>query len=447
MSAIASTARTSVIPAVVTAAVVAGLLGPGSLPKLSALLLIGVIGLSVLLVRERIVLNFTAFVIAGAPLLPAPGLGAPLILVLGLAVWTALLASPRAVIRFGWVEAFVALTIVVAGISVLMTSADGASIVELGRWAIAFSLVIPLRMIHPADLTALGRWFVAGGCFGAVVGLLLFAIDRQGQLLNRLSAFGYDTKGGNLRLVRGSESEAVRLTGTYVDPNMGALVLTIALVLAVVLLRGLPRIAASGLIGVAILLTLSRASIATVAVALLVLVVAGRIPLKPRLALSAVVAAGVVIALSIPVVRERLLDSFGPNDTGSQARWAALADFRRSMDDHWWFGLGWGIDAFRDPAAGVKVNYVANAPLLTVYRAGIVVGAAFVMLLIGAVLRSITLLRRGTFAQATVAAAMFALCLVALQLDFSVALLPPATMAFAVLLAFVTHPRWNGDNA
>ena len=442
---VATVARASVIPAALTAALVAGLLGPGVQPRYAALVLIGLVGLSVVLVRERVVFNVTAFVLAGAPLVPAPGLGAPLILVLGIAVWAALLVSPRARIRFGWVEAVVALMVVAAAVSVLVSGADGASIVEWGRWVIAFALVIPLRMIDPEDLAAFGRWFVAGGCFGAVAGLVLFAVDRQGRLLNRLSAFGYDTKGGNLRLVQGSESASVRLTGTYVDPNMGALVLTVALVLAVALLRGLPRVLATGLLGIAILLTLSRSSIATVAVGLLVLVIAGRITWRPRLALSSMVAAGAILALSIPVVRNRLFDSFGPTDTGSQARWAALADFRRSMEDHWWFGLGWGIDAFRDPSAGQAVNYVANAPLLTVYRAGVVVGAIFVVFLLIAVVRSIALLRTGTFAQAVTGAGLFAMCLVALQLDFAVALLPPATMAFGVLLAFATHERWTGE--
>lgn len=438
----------TIVPGAITAVVVLALLrGPGALPLIAVLALVLSIAVYVVAFHPQAVLRLTGFVIAGAPLLPAPGLGAPLILVLGIAVWVALMMMARPPLQVGWVEAFVGLSIIASGISVLLTAPDAVSIVEYGRWVIAFALVIPLRALGVTELVSFGRAFVAGSCFGAAIGMLLLAVDRKGYLLDQLTAFGYDVRGGNLRIVQGSEATSLRLTGTYVDPNMGGFILVVGLILAVALLKGIPRITVTGIVGAAILLTLSRTSIATVGVAFVILVLAGHMGLRARLGVIAAVGASAVALVSIPVVRLRLLDSFGPTDAGSQARWAAYSDFADSMRGHWWFGQGWGIDEFRDPAVGQLTNYVANAPLLTVYRAGVVVGVIFVLLLIAAAFRALGLLRQGTFAQSAVGAGFVAVALVALQLDFPVALLPPATMAFAVLLAFVSHDRWTGDEA
>jgi hypothetical protein len=274
---------------------------------------------------------------------------------------------------------------------------------------------------------------------------VLAAVDRHGHVLDRLTALGYDPDGNNARVVKGSQIISLRLTGTYVDPNMGAFILVVGLVLAVALLRGIPRVAATALIGAAVMLTLSRTSIATLAVAFVVLVVMGNIGVRARFGMIAAIAASSIAALTDPAIRYRLLDSFGPTDVGTQARVAALNDYTDAMRGHWWFGKGWGIEEFRDPTVAQMTNFVANAPLLTVYRAGVLVGAVFVVLLVAGLFRSGRLLQRGTFPQAVVAAAFVAVALVALQLDFPVALLPPATMSFAVLLAFVSHDRWTGE--
>jgi len=430
---------------IVTAAVVFALIGPDGIGPLAMMGLFGAIAAYVVIAHPQSVFRFTGFVLAGAPLLPAPGLGAPLILVLGLAVWVALAMAVRPPVRLGWVEALITLSVIASGISVLVTSPDLTSIVEYGRWVIAFVLVIPLRMLSASDLVSFGRAFVSGACFGSAVGMLLVAVDRKGYLLDQLTAFGYDVRGGNLRIVKGSEETSLRLTGTYVDPNMGGFVLVVGLVLAVALLRGVPRVVVTGVIGAAVLLTLSRTSIATVAAAFIVIVVLGNVGVRARLGMIVAVAASAVSALAIPTVRHRLLDSFGPTDAGTVARRAAFNDYTDAMRHHWWFGKGWGIEEFRDPTVGQMTNFVANAPLLTVYRAGVFVGVLFVVLLIAGMFRSVGLLQRGSFPQAVVAAGFVAVALVALQLDFPVALLPPATMSFAVLLAFLSHDRWTGE--
>jgi hypothetical protein len=440
-----STAGWTVMAGVLAVLAVFVLIGPVGLGMYAVMGLFAAIALYVIVAHPQSVFRFTGFVLAGAPLLPAPGLGAPLILVLGIAVWVALVVAVRPALRLGWVEALVALSVIASGISVLVTSPDLTSIVEYGRWVIAFVLVIPLRVLSAKDLVSFGRAFVAGACFGSAVGMLLVAVDRKGYLLDQLTAFGYDVRGGNLRIVKGSQETSLRLTGTYVDPNMGGFVLVVGLILAVALLRGVPRVVVTAIIGAAVLLTLSRTSIATVAAAFVIIVVLGNVGLRAWLGMIAAVAASAVGALAIPTVRLRLLDSFGPTDAGTQARRAAFYDYTEAMRGHWWFGKGWGIEEFRDPTVGQMTNFVANAPLLTVYRAGVFVGAIFVVLLIAGLFRSVGLLQRGTFPQAVVAAGFVAVALVALQLDFPVALLPPATMSFAVLLAFVSHDRWTGE--
>ncbi|KAA1395814.1 O-antigen ligase family protein [Aeromicrobium ginsengisoli] len=415
-----------------------------SLRHLVLLGLFGAVVLFVVAAHPRSVFRLTGFVLAGAPLLPAPGLGAPLILVLGMGVWVAVALIEGPPLRIGWVEVLAALSVGASGVAMIMTSADSVSIVEYGRWVIAFSLVIPLRMLSAADLASFGRWFVLGSCFGAGFGLVLAVVDRTGRLLDRLSAVGYDPDGNNARVVRGSQTVALRLTGTYVDPNLGAFILVVGLILAVALLRGLSRVAAAGLISAAIALTLSRTSIATVVAAILILIVVANISGRARLALLVATVLSAAGALASPVVRYRLADSFGPTDTGTQARLEAFHHYVNAMQGHWWFGKGWGIPEFRDSSAALLANYVANAPLLTVYRAGVFVGVIFVLLLIAGLFRSYVLVQRGTFAQAVVAAGFAAVALVALQLDFPVVLLPPATMSFAVLLAFLSHDRWTG---
>ncbi|MEV7398057.1 hypothetical protein [Aeromicrobium sp. NPDC092404] len=440
-----TTAGWAAVAAVATVLMVLVMLGPWALGTYALMGLLAAFGLWVVAVHPQSVFRFTGFVLAGAPLIPAPGLGAPLILILGLAVWVVLMMAVRPAVRLGWVEALVALSVVVSGISVLMTSPDLVSIVEYGRWVIAFALVIPLRLLGAKDLVSFGRAYVAGACFGSAVGMLLVAVDRQGYLLDQLTAFGYDVRGGNLRVVRGSEETSLRLTSTYVDPNMGGFVLVVGLVLAVALLRGVPRVVVSAIIGGAVLLTLSRTSIATAAVAFVVIVVLGNVGMRARVGMIVAVAASAVVGLAIPAVRLRLLDSFGPTDAGTQARQAAFNDYVDAMRGQWWFGKGWGIEEFRDPTVGQVTNFVANAPLLTVYRAGVIVGLIFVALLVAGMFRSVRLLQTGTFPQAVVAAGFVAVALVALQLDFPVALLPPATMAFGVLLAYLSHDRWADE--
>jgi hypothetical protein len=137
--------------------------------------------------------------------------------------------------------------------------------------------------------------------------------------------------------------------------------------------------------------------------------------------------------LAVPVLRDRLLNSFGPHDTGSLARELAFSDFAKSLDNHWMWGLGWDREEFRSQAVGRTVNFVANAPLLTVYRGGAVLGLVVAAVLLALVVRAV-LRARGDFETAVLACGVAGFCLVALQLDFPVVIQHPATAVFSLLI-------------
>ena len=379
-----------------------------------------------------------ALVLAVVPYLHVPSTGIPLLLVLSVGIWVALLFLPGLDFRPGWPEALLGLLAAVALLSVVATDVSADALVEYAAWLAATAVLVPLRFLPEPARTACIHTFVLGCAVAAMIGIALLRVDPQGVLLSRLSFAGYDTLGNNAQLVPGTEQNTLRLTGTYVEPNIAGLVLAAGVLLAVAYTRGVSRVVLTALIGTALLLTLSRSAIGTVAVAFIVLVLlAGgrrRIPL-----IGAGLAAGLG-AFAIPVVRERLFNSFGPSDTGSMVRSLAFQDFPDKMQGHWWWGLGWAREEFRDPVVGRMVNFVANAPLLTVYRGGVILGAVAILLLLVLTVRS-AVAARGEFPQAVLACGVLAFCLVALQLDFPAVIQPPATVVFSLLVGLSLQAR------
>jgi multisubunit Na+/H+ antiporter MnhF subunit len=157
--------------------------------------------------------------------------------------------------------------------------------------------------------------------------------------------------------------------------------------------------------------------------------------------------AGAIGLFAVPAVRTRLSNSFGANDQGSSARWDAFRIFPGQMSGHWLLGRGFGAPELTNATAAAATNYVANAPLLTVYRGGVVVGLAFTALMLTAGLHAWRLLRGSRFETVVVGAGYLGVMLVALQLDFPVVTLSPATLTFALLLAFVARPEATADPA
>jgi len=380
-----------------------------------------------------------AAVLGFVPYLDVPGANIPVLLVLAVGVWVALAFLPGAELRLGGTELWVAVLAGAALLSVVATDLSVDSMTELAAWLVATAIVVPVRFLPLAARTLVVRTFVISAAAAAALGSALVRLDQDGSLLLNLTFAGYDRLRDRAQFVPGTEEIATRLTGTFVEPNIAGLVLAAAVMLAVAYFRGPLRIALVVLIGVGLLLTLSRTALATIVVAGVVLVLraGGRRSL-------ALIASGVVAglgALAVPNVRGRLLDSFGASDTGSIARGRALEAFPEAMEGHWVWGLGWAREEFRDASLSSTVNYVANGPLMTIYRGGVVLGILTVLALLVLVVRSWIVAKR-SFEDAVVCSAVIGFVLVALQLDFPIVLQTPATMVFSFVvgLSLVPHP-------
>lgn len=386
-------------------------------------------------------LNFCGFalVLALVPYLHVPGTEIPVLVVLTVGIWVALAFLPGLDLRPGWPEGGLLLLAAVAGLSLVATGVSPGSLREYAAWLAVTSVAVPVRFLPDPDRRAFVTTFVVGCAVSGLLGIVLLVVDPQGLLLGQLSFAGYDPAAANAQYVLGTEDNNLRLTGTFVEPNIAGLVLAVGLLLGVACFRGRQRLLLAGVIGAALALTLSRSALATIVVAVLLLVLFARG--RQRTALLGASAAAALGALVVPTVRERVLTSFGAYDTGSRARGLALADFPDQVAGHWWWGLGWDREEYRDPVVGRTVNFVANTPLLTVYRGGLLVAGLGVLLLLALVVRSLLVARR-SFEQAVLSCGVVSFCLVALQLDFPVVIQHPAAAVFSVLVGLsLGRPR------
>jgi len=396
------------------------------------------LGLFIAVRRPRIIYCAMALELGAIPFADVPGVNFPLGLVLAVLVAiTAVLQLPRTGVKLSALEWWCIALVVASTVSMIVTWTSSFDTIEYLKWFIATSMFFSLRRLSPVDLRAFGRWFVYGVSAAAVFGAALLAFDPAGKVLDSLAIIGYGSAGDNLRYVFSASGATVRLTGTFIDPNAGGLFLAIGFFLALALFRGFPRVALCVILLGALGLTLSRSALLSVGVAVLVYVAfrSGRFGHKLR-GLGVFAALG-AIALMIPAIQDRLLAALDPSDVGASARESALAQFPTQVAGHWLFGLGWGRIEFRDPTVGQEVNFVANSPLLTVYRGGLITGAIFTIILIIGIVRSFRALSQNRSQLTIVGAGFVGISLVALQLDFPVVTIYPVTMVFSVLLAFL----------
>ena len=388
-----------------------------------------------------------AFVLAAIPFGVLPGSPLPLVLLLAVAIGvTTFLHLPRGGRRFGALEWAVVALIIASGISMVVTASSSYDFTEFAKWLLATSAVLSLSQVARSDLRIVGRWYVIGAAVGSVFGLVTLLFDPSGRFLSVLSFLGYGIGDGtNLRFVVSAEGMTVRLTGTYVDPNAGGLFLYVGVFLALALFRGLPRIALVSVIALSMTLTLSRAAILSLGVAFLVYVALQRLRFTGKVRIVSLAAIAGAVLLMIPAIQKRLFGSFGSFDTGSTARADALRDFPKHMDGNWLFGLGWGRIEFRDGRVGMAVNHVANAPLLSVYRGGIIVGLLFCLVLIIGIVLSLRALRRKNAELGYIAAGFIGFVSVALQLDFPVITIPPVAALLALFLVFLPREEDYDD--
>ena len=367
-----------------------------------------------------------------------PGIHVPLYLPFAAGVLLAAVVHRGEPATFHPMEKLLMLFVVVSALSVIATGRSLIDVAELVKWSIATLAVVALLRFPPADVARFGRIYVYFATLNAAFGIVVVAVDPTHRLIKLFSPFGY----GAVDTARFVYTEAgaqrfARLGGLWVDPNMAGIGMMIALALAVVLLTGPRRIVVATILSAAIVLTLSRAAIFSVLVGVLLVLLFHGMRARNRGIVIGAIGLVATAALLTPAVRTRILSSFGQDDAGSSARGDALRAFPGQMQGHWLLGLGWGRPEFKDGGTAFTLNFVANAPLITIYRGGLIVGAVFIALLAFGCIMSGRAIRSDSTANALFGGIFIGMCFVALQLDHMVATIQQVTLMFSILLVFL----------
>jgi hypothetical protein len=444
----------SIVIATTLACLVVGALfgsGGGVSGQLGIALLVLIAGSAGVLLHPTWVYRALAVVLGAVPVSVVPGSGTPLVLLLAVAVWFALVTHPIAETRTSWLEIAVAGLVITSLVSLIVTAQGFRDYAEFVKWLVATSLVFALLRLDRRELRVFGKIFVWSLWVGALFAIAVFFLDKAGNSMNYLSPLGYGRTGVIGTHLRGYTLDdvfVVRLSGTYSDPNAAGIFMLVGFAISVALLRGWPRLITSSVLCFALLISLSRSAIFSVVVAVILLLLFQRMSTGHRLAIFTASALLSTASMMVPAIYGRIVTSFGSQDKGSQDRVAAIDSYLDSMKGGWWFGLGWGRPEFTDETVGVKTNYVANSPLLSIYRGGIFVGIAFVLILVAGAVLAHQNARKSPWESGVIGAVFVGFAIVGLQLDFPVVTIPPTTMAWSVLIAFLSaNPILPGEPA
>jgi O-antigen ligase len=232
-------------------------------------------------------------------------------------------------------------------------------------------------------LQRLTRLIILGGVAAALVGIILYALPEQTTLkiLSSLQRVGYYPDGGvALRYIRDDPTLPQRATGTAVEPNvLGAfLIMTVALAVPQFFSprRLLPRwlvTVALGVMGLAMLLTISRGAFVATAVTVLALGVLR----YPRLLLTLVVVMAVI--LLIPWTQSyvtHFIEGLQGQDLATQMRFGEYKDALILIGRYPLLGVGFSGSPDIDTYIGVSNMY-----LLIAEEMGLVGLAAFMMVI------------------------------------------------------------------
>jgi hypothetical protein len=393
--------------------------------------------------HPKVVLYALPIALGAAPFMHVPFTDIPMLLALSAMIWVAICFLPNIQVRLGWPEAVVAAIAAVALCSVVATGVTPRAALEWISWVVATAVLIPVRQLPTTLRTNVCRVFAVSASIGSALAIAIW-VGLPRSVLRHLDVLGYDVVRNQRRVA--DERITTRLAGTFLEPNIAGVILLIALAAAVVFLSGRLRVVVVAVITVALLLTLSRSAFGTAIVAA-VLVLLRSSERRRELVLWG--GGAVVAALAFPSVRSRLADSLGPRDVGLSDRKEALASFPGLMEGHWIWGLGWARPEFRNAGLTQASNFVANGPLLTIYRGGLVVGIVIVLAALVIAFRAWVFADR-SFAAAVVCCLLIALLFVAFQLDFPIVNQAPATAAVSLLIAmtlFVPDDRAEPPDA
>jgi O-antigen ligase len=264
--------------------------------------------------------------------------------------------------------------------------------------------------------------------------------DPNNTTLGYLKVFGYLPQYLIARFAfAGETSLSIRLGGTWVEPNGAGLNLALALALSILLFTGWRRLLLAAVLSVALILTLSRASIFTIVAGVVLVLVFHPMHARARLATIGVMTVIAGGALTAEPVRRRFLSSFGAGDAGSAARADALTVFPGQMSGHWAVGWGWARREFYDSAYAYVFNLPSNATLITLYRGGILPFIAFVVLAIMGCVYGYRALRGNSLPRAIYGGTFIGLVVVQMQLDHPLADTPGGAITYSIFLAFLVY--------
>jgi hypothetical protein len=394
-----------------------------------------------------------AVVMGAIPFGYLPGVHVPMYLLFAAGVLLAALIHTTERSRLTRLEIAVLLLILAAGVSVIATGVTLFSLMSFTRWAIASLLIVGLLRLSRENLARFGRVFVVSATVNALAGIAMSTIDQQQRLLKPLKIFGYGV-GAELRQNTalyvysdegsGVVGKTIRLGGTWVLPNSAGFCLTIALLLCLVLFRGWIRVSLAVILFAAMLLTLSRATLFSVAAGLLLVFLFHSMRARDRqLAIGAVLLGAAAVFLT-PMIRDRVLASFASDDKGRSDRVAALHNFPHQLSGHWVFGLGWDRPEFRSGQAAQSLNYVSNAPLLTVYRGGVITGLIFVAVLVIGCVLGYRAMRSDSLPNAVFGGVFIGIAVLYMNLAQSVVDMPVMALQFSMFLAFMVYVDESG---
>lgn len=271
----------------------------------------------------------------------------------------------------------------VLGLSIGYTS---QTIHDYGKLVLAISgYFLILNLVRGGrDLSVALTALVAAGTAAAWLGLALYALGpRAINLLARLAIVGYPT-GKILRYIEDDPAKALRATGTGVDPNSFAGMLMIVLAIGVgqavarqpMVPRALSLLAIPP-VGLALLLTYSRAAWLGAAGAVFMLAVLRYRWLLAPLAGGALLAQGLGLGQKFA---QRLILGLQLKDPATKLRLAEYQNALAIIREHPVFGVGFGAAPAIDRQTGVSSIYLTIAE-----RAGLL-GLGLFVLVVGLVL-------------------------------------------------------------
>lgn len=437
--------RNSLVSIAAIAAILGIVWGGSSYGKIGLLAVVGVVGLTVgIYVGLRHPLWYfwgLAAIMAGLQFGRIPGISVPIYLPLAFGAIVAAFFHPRFAKSMHPLETAVLILFFASGVSMAITSFTLPDVSIYARWGIATLVMVALVRLAPHDLATFGRIFAVVAGVNGLYGIFLITLNPSNSTLSVFRVFGYLPEYTTARIAYSGAAAptSLRLGGTWVDPNGAGLNLALALALTMLLFVGWQRVVLAVAITAALVMTLSRASLFTIVAGVLLLIVFHPMRSRARISVIAITVLGAAGALAAEPVRRRLLSSFGSGDAGADARADALRVFPDQMSGHWLVGWGWARREFLDPAYAYVFNLPSNAPLVTLYRGGLLAFIPFVVVAVIGCIYGYKALRGTSFPLAFYGAAFIGLCVVQMQLDHPLAGTPQGAATYSIFLAFMVY--------